>query len=229
MFKVSCIQLRSNNDIRKNFRKTEYYIKKAVKQKSDFILTPEISSLFSLKKKELLSKANSMRNDFYLREIIKLSNLYKKWILTSVIIKEKNKLKNRSVLINANGAIQNYYDKIHMFDVVLSKKEKYFEKYISKLDKLIKIILTNTINGFDSHIFAKQLQENGYKIINVMHSFTHSFRREKDIDFYECEAPDMTLCLNNSEKKMYKKFLKPIQFKKNDKGFMHWLMVDYQH
>ena len=87
------------------------------------------------------------------------------------------------------------------------QKEKYFEKYISKLDKSIKIIVTNTINGFDSHIFAKQLQDNGYKIINVMHSFTHSFRREKDIDFYECEAPDMTLCLNNSEKKMYKKLV----------------------
>mgnify|MGYP003953087663 CR=1 FL=1 len=141
MFKVSCIQLRSNNDIRKNFRKTEYYIKKAVKQKSDFILTPEISSLFSLKKKELLSKANSMRNDFYLREIIKLSKLYKKWILIgSLIIKVKrNKFVNRSVLINPKGLIHSYYDKIHMYDANLSKKEKYFESKIFLAGKRAKI------------------------------------------------------------------------------------------
>ena len=51
MFRVSCIQLKSNNNIFYNLKKTEKFIKKAVQQKADFILTPEISSLFSLKKK----------------------------------------------------------------------------------------------------------------------------------------------------------------------------------
>ena len=87
------------------------------------------------------------------------------------------------------------------------KKKKYTEKYISKLDKSIKIMVTSTINGFDSHIFAKQLQKNGFKIINVMHGFSTSYRRKKDLDFYECEAPDMTLCFNSSEKKMYKELV----------------------
>ncbi len=51
MFRVSCIQLKSNDNILHNLRKTEKLIKKAINQKADFILTPEISSLFSLKKK----------------------------------------------------------------------------------------------------------------------------------------------------------------------------------
>ena len=50
MFKVSCIQLRSNNNIDYNLKCTKRWILKAVKQKTDFILTPEISSLFSLNK-----------------------------------------------------------------------------------------------------------------------------------------------------------------------------------
>ena len=54
MFRVSCIQLKSNNNILHNLKKTEKFISKAVKQKSDFILTPEVSSLFSLNKKQLL-------------------------------------------------------------------------------------------------------------------------------------------------------------------------------
>mgnify|MGYP001349179467 CR=1 FL=1 len=54
MFRVSCIQLKSNNNILHNLKKTEELISKAVKQKTDFILTPEISSVFSLEKKKLL-------------------------------------------------------------------------------------------------------------------------------------------------------------------------------
>ena len=54
MFRVSCIQLKSNNNINNNIKKTEKLIIKAVKQKTDFILTPEASSLFSLDKKQLL-------------------------------------------------------------------------------------------------------------------------------------------------------------------------------
>ena len=57
----------------------------------------------------------------------------------------------------------------------LSQREKFIENYISKLDKSIKFIVTNTLDVFDSHIFAKQLQESGYKIINVMHGLTSSF------------------------------------------------------
>ena len=58
-----------------------------------------------------------------------LQKKYKKWILIgSLIVKiSKNKLVNRSVLIDRSGKIRTYYDKIHMYDVVLSKKEKYFE------------------------------------------------------------------------------------------------------
>ena len=53
MFRVSCIQLRCNNDIENNFKKTKRLVIKAVKQKTDFILTPEVSSKISLNKKEL--------------------------------------------------------------------------------------------------------------------------------------------------------------------------------
>ena len=59
MFRVSCIQLRSNNDIKYNLAQTNKLIIKAVKQKTDFIITPEVSSHFSLNKKELLNNCRS--------------------------------------------------------------------------------------------------------------------------------------------------------------------------
>ncbi len=140
MFRVSCIQLKSNNNILHNLKKTEQLISKAVKQKSDFILTPEISSLFSLEKKRLLKICKSMKDDIYLNGIKKIAKKYKRWILIgSLILKvSKNKLVNRSVLIDKTGRIITYYDKIHMYDVILSKKEKYFESKTFSAGKKIK-------------------------------------------------------------------------------------------
>ena len=140
MFRVSCIQLRSNNNILQNLNKTEKLILRAIKQKTDFILTPEVSSLFSLNKKQLLRICKPMHDDIYLNGIKKLAKKYKKWILIgSLIIKvSKNKLVNRSVLIDKTGRVRTYYDKIHMYDVVLSKREKYFESKTFNAGKQIK-------------------------------------------------------------------------------------------
>ena len=81
-----------------------------------------------------------MSEDIYLKGIKKLAKKYKKWILIgSLIIKiSKNKLVNRSVLINKQGQIKSFYDKIHMYDAVLSKKEKYFESKTFTAGKKIK-------------------------------------------------------------------------------------------
>ena len=140
MFRVSCIQLKSTNNIHQNLKKTQKLILKAVKHKTDFIITPEVSSLFSLNKKQLLKVCKSMTEDVYLNGLKKLAKKYKKWILIgSLIIKvSKNKLVNRSVLIDNKGKIKAYYDKIHMYDVVLSKREKYFESKTFSAGKKIK-------------------------------------------------------------------------------------------
>ena len=141
MFKVSCIQLCSSDCDQDNLKRTTVLIKKAIKQKADFIITPEVSSKFSLNKKKLLLFATSMQKDRYLKGIKFLAKKYKKWILIgSLIIKNKKKLVNRSVLINHKGIIKAYYDKIHMYDAKLSRSEKYRESKTFKAGKRIKIV-----------------------------------------------------------------------------------------
>ena len=140
MFRVSCIQLCSSDNVEHNLKRTKQLIIKAVKQKSHFILTPEVSSKISLNKKKLLKTATSMDKDFYLNGIRVLAKKYKKWILIgSLILKvSKNRLVNRSILISPNGKIKCFYDKIHMYDATLSKKEKYFESKTFTAGKKIK-------------------------------------------------------------------------------------------
>ena len=141
MFRVSCIQLCSSDCIKSNLERSERLIKKAISQKANLIITPEVSSKFSLNKKKLLEVATTMNNDSYLLGIKKLAKKYKKWILIgSLIIKNKKKLLNRSVLINDKGNIETFYDKIHMYDAKLSKSEKYFESKTFKAGKNIKVV-----------------------------------------------------------------------------------------
>ncbi len=140
MFKVACIQLRSSNQIDKNINQSKKLIKKAINLKADLIITPECSSIMSLDKKELFEKCKTINTDDYIKEIKKIAKKYKKWILIgSVILKiTKKKLVNRSVLIDDKGKIKSFYDKIHMYDVVLSKDEKYFESKTFCAGKKIK-------------------------------------------------------------------------------------------
>ena len=141
MFRVSCIQLCSSDCIKSNLERSERLIKKAVSQKANLIITPEVSSKFSLNKKKLLEVATTMNNDSYLLGIKKLAKKYKKWILIgSLIIKNKKKLLNRSVLIDDKGNIKTFYDKIHMYNAKLSKSEKYFESKTFKAGKNIKVV-----------------------------------------------------------------------------------------
>jgi len=130
--------MRSGKDIKKNLSNSKKLILKAIKQKSDLLITPETSSLFGLSKKQLLQTATVMKKDIYLNGIQELAKMYKKWILTCVLIKEKNKIRNRSVLINPRGLISIYYDKIHMYDAVLKKKEKYLESKTFSPGKYLK-------------------------------------------------------------------------------------------
>ena len=67
MFRVSCIQLCSSDNVEYNLIKTKRLILKAVKQRTNFILTPEVSSKISLNKKKLLKTATSMDKDLYLQ------------------------------------------------------------------------------------------------------------------------------------------------------------------
>ena len=131
----------SSDCIKDNLKRSEKLIKKAVSQKANLIITPEVSSKFSLNKKKLLQVATTMNKDSYLLGIKRLAKKYKKWILIgSLIIKNKKKLLNRSVLINDKGKIKTFYDKIHMYDAKLSKSEKYFESKTFKAGKNIKVV-----------------------------------------------------------------------------------------
>ena len=126
--KVACIQLSSGENYNKNIKEILNFIHKAIKNKSDFIITPETSSIITSDKKKLNYFSYEMQKDPLVKSIKDICKKYKKWILIgSLPIKDKKKLRNRSILIGPRGKIICYYDKINMFDVKISKKEQHNE------------------------------------------------------------------------------------------------------
>jgi predicted amidohydrolase len=128
-FNVACLQLTCGNDVDQNLQSILDFSEQAIHDKADFIITPENSSIFSSDSIELLSKCEKYEGNSFIKKIQTFSKEKKKWFLIGGMpIKiSSSKLVNRSVLINPKGEIVTFYDKIHMFDVVLSKTEKYEE------------------------------------------------------------------------------------------------------
>jgi len=140
--KVACIQLSSGENYNKNFKQIISYINQAIKNKSDLIITPETSSIITSNKKILFNNTYSMNKDPLIKEIKKISKQNKKWVLIgSLPIKDKNKYRNRSIMIGPKGNIVTYYDKIKMFDVKLPNKEQHKESKTYKPGK--KLVTVN--------------------------------------------------------------------------------------
>ena len=121
--KVACIQLSSGENYNKNFKDIIKYIYKAISNNADLIITPETSSLISSNKKYLQKYTFEVRKDPLIKKVKYIAKKNKKFILLgSIVVKDKKKLKNRSIVIDQRGKIIAQYDKINMFDVKISKK-----------------------------------------------------------------------------------------------------------
>ena len=126
--RVACVQLSTTENYTKNIIEIFKFIKQAIKKKADLIITPETSTIMSSDKNILYKFSYSMNKDPFVKKIKIMCKKYKKWILIgSISVKDKNKLRNRSILIGPKGNIIKYYDKINMFDVKVSKTEQHKE------------------------------------------------------------------------------------------------------
>ena len=141
--KVACIQSSAGENYNKNFKQIVKLIHQSIKNKADLIITPETTSLITSDKKTLYKNTFKMNADPLIKKVKEIAKQNKKWILLgSLPIKDKTKYRNRSIMINPNGKIVAYYDKIKMFDVKLPNKEQHNEsKTFKPGNKLVSVKL----------------------------------------------------------------------------------------
>ena len=180
--KISQIQFSAQSTPFKNAELLKKYFEKTKKFNPNLICTPECSNIIT-NDINYLRKNTTFENDC---PIIKMAKIYAKENnvninIGSLLLKIKNqkKLVNRSYFINTKGKIVKTYDKIHMFDVNINKKETHRESdtfqagsniVLLNIDK-IKIGLTICYDLRFPNLFRK-IAKKGAQIILMPAAFT---------------------------------------------------------
>ncbi len=187
--RVACIQYKSYEDEKKTLKKLIPLIYNAAKKKVDLITLPECATFLNKNKSDTMMNASFERNSFSLRVIKEIAkNLDVNILIGSLQTLEykmlTKKLFNRSFLINRKGKVICKYDKIHMYDVKITKQQSYQESKtyesgqsakIAKLKingKYYKIGMTICYDLRFPHLF-RDLALNGADLITVPSFFMY--------------------------------------------------------
>ena len=180
--KISLIQIEGKETPEMNSKLIKSNLKKSLKYNPDILFTPECSNIITGDKKHLIKVATTQANCPVLYECMQFAARHSKFIsIGSLLLKKNNskKMVNRSFLINDKGKIVIYYDKIHLFDVRINKKETYFES--ETFNKGKKIVISESPWGkiglticYDIRFpnLYRNLARSGCSIILVPAAFT---------------------------------------------------------
>ena len=138
---VCLIQIEGRKTPQLNSKLLNKYLIKSLKLNPDIIFTPECLNVVTSKKDHLKKVVTTQNECPVLKNCINFAKVHSKFIsIGSLLLKLNNseKLVNRSFLINNRGKIIAHYDKIHLFDAKINKKEIHQEsKYFKKGNKII--------------------------------------------------------------------------------------------
>ena len=129
--KAALLQLTSGDDPAVNLPVTLGMIRDAASQGAGFVLTPEVTNCVSASRKHQEAVLQHEADDITLAAIRAEAAALGIWVsIGSLGLKTNDpdgRFANRSFMINPDGQIVGRYDKIHMFDVAVSKTETYQE------------------------------------------------------------------------------------------------------
>lgn len=104
-------------------------IRQAAGEGAQMIVTPEGSNLLQRDRAAMMQALRPLEEDAFVQGARALAAELKVWLLigSALVARPDGKAANRSVLIDASGAVRTVYDKVHMFDVDLPNGDRYRE------------------------------------------------------------------------------------------------------
>jgi predicted amidohydrolase len=181
-FTASCIQVNSQNNMAANIQTAINLLERASEQGADFIALPENVAFMSKMPEELYANSYFVQSHPALSAFKDAAKKYGKWILVgslAIKITEEAKLANRSFLINPQGELANYYDKIHLFDTSIKGGETHKEsdRFVSGNSAVCSLTpwgemgMTICYDVRFPHLY-RHLAKNGAAFITVPAAFT---------------------------------------------------------
>lgn len=129
--KAALVQLCASDDPAVNLPQTVDYIAQAAGRGAGFVLTPEVTNCVSQDRAHQTQVLQHEADDITLKGLREAALRHGIWLsVGSLALKTDDpdgRFANRSFLIDPAGQIVARYDKIHMFDVAVSKTETYRE------------------------------------------------------------------------------------------------------
>ena len=128
--KVATLQLCASDDPVANLEFTLSMVQQAAEAGAQFIATPEVTNCVSSSRRRQNEVLALQEDDQTLAAMCAAAARFEVWIsVGSLALKlpDDDRFTNRSFMIDPSGQIVAQYDKIHMFDVMLSETEQYRE------------------------------------------------------------------------------------------------------
>lgn len=129
--RVGLTQLNCSDDPVANLPQTQGLIAQAADQGATLVATPEVTNIVSTSRSHQIDVLHPEADDPTLQALREQAKALGIWLLIgSLALKTDDpdgRFANRSFLIDPSGEIIARYDKIHMFDVVVSETESYRE------------------------------------------------------------------------------------------------------
>lgn len=134
MAKIACVQVISSSNLAANFNVIEQQIMQAKDQNAELVLLPENFAFMGRREEDKLAVAESFGKGVIQDKVSALSRKYNLWIIAGTIpIQSLGKKARASSLVYDNkGKVCARYDKIHLFDVQVSKQEVYQESAVTE-------------------------------------------------------------------------------------------------
>ena len=129
-FRVALVQNCAERDMAPSIAALEPMIRAAARDGADLIQLPELATMIEPDNDAVLAKARPEADDPGLAKFRALAAELKRWIhVGSLLIREsgRDKVVNRSFMLDPDGRIVVRYDKIHLFDVAIKDGQSYRE------------------------------------------------------------------------------------------------------
>jgi deaminated glutathione amidase len=130
--KIACLQTEPKRSIREALDEALDLASLATNEGVKFLFLPEYCGGISSNGKLYTPPSEREKKHLFLQELKIFCKKNSVWCLIgSIAVKlDNNKIVNRSLLLNNNGAVVCKYDKIHMFDIFINGEEHYESKTI---------------------------------------------------------------------------------------------------
>lgn len=126
---IAAIQMRSGTDVGANIAAASALIRAAVADGAECVVTPEMTHLLDGDATRLRAAVRLMTDDAGVKAFGALASELDIHLLIGslAILREDGQIANRAVLFGRDGGILATYDKIHLFEAVISAAETYRE------------------------------------------------------------------------------------------------------